>query len=212
MLGPVLIEGLDLTGKTSVCLCLIRKIDPPIRYQKNIFRPENEVFDFAVAQQRRDIFSLTSVGYMYLAALHADLDKLVWEDDRIVQDSSMALRLCAYFMARRMDDLASAFQSCLELPNYPKFKKAFLFTADLTERRRRLKKRLVEAPDTVTEDDLLLENDPDLALRNEKILLDLTIKYTGATVVDTTLATVNEIIAYLIDMIAPEDHDDAVAI
>lgn len=182
----VLVEGLDLAGKTSVCNRLVARLLPCPEHRRNALSEKNALYRASDSLRRADGLDGRYLGHAYLAA--AALDMRLFKPPRRlrIQESTIALRSYAHYRARGEDALADGFARILDDPSYPKFDAAVVLTASLDERLKRLNKRRGEAPEEIAPDDLAVIRTPELFLRMEEVLIGEARKRFGAVVLDTT--------------------------
>ncbi len=190
----MLVEGLDLAGKTSVCRGLTAQ-SPQLALRRNSFAKDNPVFNLADGLRRRGDLDGAYRGHLYVAALALDLSMFSPPKRPTIQESTIALRSLCYYRARGMEDLAGAFERLLDSARHPRFDRSVGLTASLEVRRQRLEMRRHSAPHELADDDLAVLVAPDLFLHMEDILIKEAIGRFGALVVDTTNMTTSAAVA-----------------
>jgi hypothetical protein len=181
-----LVEGLDLAGKTSACNKLVALMSPRPEHSRNALSGKNTLYDAADDLRKTDGIDGTYLGHAYLAAAAFDVRLFQPPRQCRIQESTIALRSYAHYKARGEDVLADGFAHILDDPQYPRFDAAVVLTASLEERRNRLEKRRMEAPDEIAPDDLAVVATPDLFIRMEEILVEEAKHRFGAVILDTT--------------------------
>lgn len=91
--GKILIEGMDLSGKTTITKYLseILSVD---RIQKRTLNDECSIFDFTVAQSKRGKLHTELINKLYTLAITEDLYNYEPRDNGIIlQDSYFALKI-----------------------------------------------------------------------------------------------------------------------
>ena len=183
----VLLEGVDLSGKSSVVKHLIKK-RPDWKHQHYSLLGSNNILNVA-----RDMEKDGSewIGYLYVKALEKDLEHFKWPEKNTIQDSTILLRSLAYHAAAKYQRVIHELEN-LAL-KHPKFSKTYVFIASMEARRERLKERIQLGSKKVTANDLKVIRDPDFFQRMELALVDYAQALFGAIVVDTSNMTVEEV-------------------
>jgi dTMP kinase len=184
----VLIEGLDLAGKTTLVRAVqadLARKGIPFRAARNALCPENPVARLADELRRDPGAGRLETGALFLAA-H------LWDARHFrppppgtlhIQDSCW-LRTLAYHRFRgtpRIPDLLAA-----EAVGFPGFDMAVYLTADISVRQRRLEARLRESPEEVSDFDWAVLRDPEGFCRVDGLLRQLAVELAGAAVLNTT--------------------------
>ena len=73
----ILIEGMDLAGKTSACRALVAGMSLPPDHRRNAMTSDNVVFEIADQLRRERGLSGVYLGHLYLAATAMDLRRYV---------------------------------------------------------------------------------------------------------------------------------------
>lgn len=194
----ILIEGLDLAGKTSICKELMGALEGRLDYRRNKLSAGNMLFDIADRFRFTRGLDAESLGHLYLAAAALDL-KLYEKPRRLaVQDSTIALRSFAFYSARGMDLLASSFQRLLD--RYPEFDLSIVLTANIAVRRERLELRRLATPDEIADDDELVNREPDTFRRMEDALIEEAAARFNAVLLDTSELTLEQAVAAVLKM------------
>lgn len=182
----VLIEGLDLAGKTSACLALAASMTPVPDHRRNALTGDNVLY--AAADEVRRARSLPGdyLAHAYLAALALDLRQYRPPSRMTIQESTIGVRSYAHYRARGDEQFAQAFARLLDAPEHPRFDGAIVLTANLDVRRERLEMRRREAPHEIADDDLAVINTPRIFEMMERILIEEATKRYGAVVIDTS--------------------------
>jgi len=188
----LLIEGIDLSGKTTVAKHIFEK-NMFYQLRANQLSSDSPFYSFA-----KNIFSLNemehkysdeAISYLYLAALTNDID--MYKDDKIttIQVSTYATRSLAYHIANNTR-FVKEFKDLLV--KFPDPKNTFYLYANMTEMYRRLHERQKQSPADVSTSDLILQNDPVLFEKTEKILRNIVLERFNAKIIDTTNRTAQE--------------------
>lgn len=90
--GKILIEGMDLSGKTTITKYLSEILDNAQIRQRTL-SGESAIFDFTVAQSKRGKLHTDLINELYTLAISEDLyNYQKCESGIIIQDSYLALR------------------------------------------------------------------------------------------------------------------------
>ena len=184
----ILIEGLDLAGKTTLVGNLQREWTRrgiPVRVSRNALCPDNPIAALADQLRRDPNAGLLETGALFLAA-HL-WDARHWTpppDGTIHLQVSCWLRTLAYHTWKNTpaipDQLADAAR------DFPRFDAAIFLTAGVKERRRRLIQRERERPGSNDANDHLIQSDPQGYLRLEQLLWELARDGTDAKRIETS--------------------------
>jgi hypothetical protein len=108
-----------------------------------------------------------------------------------IQDSTVLLRSLSYHSACGNNQLVEKLKSLISI--HPKFSKSIVLTASIEARKYRLELRKQQNPDEVANDDLLILTNPDLFISMENYLIDFTMEYFNAAVLDTSELNPHEV-------------------
>lgn len=180
----ILIEGLDLAGKSTVCRRFLQQARGSWLLRRNSLVDNNRVYALADELRRADALPDEPLGWLYLAALRADLAQLGSSqpdsDLDILHDSTILVRSVAHHGAQGRTKLVRQF---IELvPDLPRFDHAFVCVADRETRLRRLAKR---RPENLGPDDFIVRDDFATFSRMQELVIDLVMKHFGGVVIDT---------------------------
>ena len=90
--GKVLIDGMDLSGKTTISNDLNSIIDIK-RIKQRTLSDQTPIYDFTVAQSKLGNMSQESISKLYCLAVREDLENYkVSKSGIIIQDSYFALK------------------------------------------------------------------------------------------------------------------------
>jgi thymidylate kinase len=184
----VLIEGLDLAGKSTLVRNLQAELTCrgiPVRVSRNALCPENPIAPLADQLRRDPDAGLVETGALFLAAHLWDSRHFTPppEDTIHLQDSCW-LRTLAYHTWK--DTPAIPEQLARAARYFPRFDAAVFLTAEVEERRQRLAQREQEQPGSNDANDQLVQMDPQGYLRQEQELWRLTRIYAKAVRIETT--------------------------
>ena len=189
--GKILIEGMDLSGKTTITRYLsgILEID---KIQERTLSDSSAIYDFTVAQSKKGELHQDLINRLYTLAISEDLYNYKPRDNCIVlQDSYFALRSYALMKEKYPNTLAKEVYKLLQL--FPKPEQGFYLTASTEERLRRNKQR--DKPMAYMEK--LLVSNPTEFEAIEKNLRDITTSLFGVEVINTDGKNPNEIALYI---------------
>lgn len=200
--GKILIEGMDLSGKTTIIKYLseILGVD---RIQERTLSDDCAIYDFTVAQSKKGKLHPDLINKLYTLAISEDLYNYKPNDNGIIlQDSYFALRSYALMKQKYPDTLAEEVYKLLQL--FPKPELAFYLTASTEERLRRNEKR--DKPMAYMEK--LLVSNPREFETIEKNLRDINASLFHAEIIDTQGKKPNEIALYIINKIQELNKGD----
>lgn len=202
--GKILIEGMDLSGKTTIIKYLseILEVD---RNQQRTLSDGCAIYDFTVAQSKKGKLHPDLINKLYTLAIMEDLYNYKPADNGIIlQDSYFALRSYALMKQQYPDTLAKEVYKLLLL--FPKPELTFYLTASTEERLRRNEKR--DKPMAYMEK--LLVSNPREFETIEKNLRDITTSLFNAEVINTQDKKPNEIALYIGSKIQERNRGDDV--
>ena len=189
--GKILIEGMDLSGKTTITKYLseILKVD---KIQQRTLSDDTAIYDFTVAQSKKGKLHQDLINKLYTLAISEDLyNYKPKENCLILQDSYFALRSYALMKQKYPNTLSKEVYKLLQL--FPKPELTFYLTASTEERIRRNKKR--DKPMAYMEK--LLMSNPKEFETIEKNLREITTSLFDAEVINTEDKKPNEIALYM---------------
>ena len=189
--GKILIEGMDLSGKTTITKYLSAILNVN-KIQKRTLSEDCAIYDFTVAQSKKGKLHIDLINRLYTLAISEDLYNYKPNDNGIIlQDSYFALRSYALMKLKYLDTLAKDVYKLLQI--FPKPELAFYLTASTEERLKRNEKR--DTPMAYMEK-LLLSNPKEFE-RIEENLRDITISLFDAEIINTEGKKPNEIALYI---------------
>jgi hypothetical protein len=175
---------MDLAGKTTAHIALTKALGTACRVRHNSICDANPIYELADQMRKANAACAETLGYLYVAALAADIERFTPPLMPTVQDSTMMLRSLAFHKVVGTPYVVDALLSLL--PRHPRFTKSFVLTASLDARRHRLGERQREQPDEVASDDLQILRHPDRFLKMETTLIDLAQRHFDAIAIDTS--------------------------
>lgn len=189
--GKILIEGMDLSGKTTITKYLSEILDID-KIQQRTLSDSSAIYDFTVAQSKKGQLHTDLINKLYTLAISEDLYNYKPKEDSIIlQDSYFALRSYALMRQKYPDTLANDVYKLLQL--FPKPELAFYLTASTEERIKRNEKR--DKPMAYMEK--LLMSNPKEFEAIEKNLRDITTSLFDAEIINTQDKKPNEIALYI---------------
>ncbi len=189
--GKILIEGMDLSGKTTITKYLSEILDNAQIRQRTL-SGESTIFDFTVAQSKKGKLHTDLINELYTLAISEDLyNYQPRENGIILQDSYFALRSYALMKEKYPDTLAKKVYKLLQL--FPKPELAFYLTVSTEERIKRNEKR--DKPMAYMER-LLMSNSREFETIDEN-LRDINVSLFDAEIIDTQDKTPQEIALYI---------------
>jgi dTMP kinase len=194
----VLIEGLDLAGKSTLVRNLQAELTRrgiPVRVSRNSLCPANPIAALADQVRRDPHAGLIETGALFLAAHLWDARHFTPPPAGTVhlQDSCW-LRTLAYHTWK--DTPAIPEQLARPARYFPRFHAALVLTAEIGERQRRLGQREAEIPGANDHEDRAVMREPERFLRLEADLLRLAAVMVKAEVMDTTRLTPNDVLEH----------------
>ncbi len=180
----ILFEGLDLAGKSTVCRRFIQQAAGTWSIRRNTMAKENRIQALADELRKADALEDEALGWLYLAALRADIALLAQEPpdlENIVQDSTILVRSLAHHTSRNRTHLVEEFRSLKGF--LPHFDQVFLCVADRDTRLRRLQKR---RKTELSPEDFLVRDDYGRFQEMEQLVADFITNELGGTVIDTS--------------------------
>jgi thymidylate kinase len=184
-----LIEGVDLSGKSSV-LKALNKGTYQNRHSSLLGR--NKVLEVA-REAHKD--GSEWIGHLYVQALEYDLQHFRWPTKPTIQDSTILLRSLAYHIVAGYDLVVNKLTRLAV--SHPRFTAAYVLTATMDARKERLQARMQEGVKKVTPNDLKILTDPKFFCEMERCLIEQAQTLFNAAVIDTTHIPVEEVVKRL---------------
>lgn len=178
------LEGMDLAGKTTARVALANALGSTCRVRHNSICNANPIYELADRMRKEDAAGPEALGYLYLAALAADLERFSPPATHTIQDSTIILRSLAFHKIVGTPYIAEVMLGLF--PRHPRFTRSFVLTANMDVRRGRLKERQCQQPNEVAADDLQILRAPERFVAMEKTLIDLARRFFGAVIIDTS--------------------------
>lgn len=185
----VLIEGLDLAGKTTLCEGLVQKLEAIgliVVLSKNNLLGQNAVGKRAKEYALGTPVTNLETGALFLASHFYDTTLFQIPPEGVVhlQDSSWLRTVSHHSMHGTpvVPELAEALFDA-----HPKFGTVIYLTANIEVRKQRVIEREARRPGTNTPGDYMSHTDPDFVIRHDRKLLDITYGfYPDVCVIDTS--------------------------
>lgn len=190
----ILIEGLDLTGKTKLCENLVNEHPNEFEYKKSFYSENNDLYFEAVKKSKLGIYSEMAIAWMYIAAAQYELDmqeklKEIKNNKTIIQDSFFLNRMIGFHGVKDRKLLLMEIRALIS--QFEKPSQTFYLYTDIFTRQKRYYER--EKVKTPAIGDKLVFEDKDVSTKREKILRDLMIEYYDSKIIDTSLIEPKEL-------------------
>lgn len=179
MKNIVLIEGLDLVGKTTLCEKLVNSHPDEFIYRKGIYSDNNELYQEVVKKSKLGIYSEETIAWMYIAAARHELDLLkqmqVGQGDKIViQDSFFLNRMIGVHAIKKRETLIQAIDELIKKFELPQ--QVFYVYSDINTRQKRFLERM-SVKEPAFGDKLVFEDKRDALLREQIFREYITMRY-----------------------------------
>jgi cytidylate kinase len=188
----LLIDGLDLSGKTTMANNFAKASGIDYRINNNKLSRINPIHDFAAKMSDSNLYHDAVIGKLYLAGLMNDIYSYVDDGVPTIQDGTVATKSIAYHIVRKTPFILDELQDLLK--KYPNPKEAIYLYASIDERIKRLEKRKQLKPETVTRTDLLMTTDPKRFEHTERVLREISMDRFKSKFIDTTKISEQEVL------------------
>lgn len=199
------IEGLDLSGKTSVTNEIVNmRLDEGEEWvvrHRTLSDERNELQYIADKMCGQRKHSELEVGLTYVAALRFDLDNFKYPEVNTIQESTVLLRSLAYHAIRGNSKVVAELEDMAAL--HPKFEQSYLLTARPEIRLARLATRASNS-----HNDLLIVRDPKRFARIEDKIEEYSQELFGSEIIDTSDMSTQEAAEYINGNITTERRGD----
>lgn len=193
------IEGVDLSGKTSVSKAFVERQSEEWRIRAGILTDTpNPLRDLADQLSENGVYANDTVGLAYASALKADLDTFKQPEINTVQESTILLRSLAYHAMNENKNILRIFEEIAL--QHPKFDRSFMLTASKKARLARLAQRTHN-----TNHDLLIVRDPERFFRMEGYIKEYSEALFETDIIDTTNLSIDEVAEYIHQEVAEEE-------
>lgn len=202
MKNMVLIEGLDLVGKTTLCKKLVNSYPNKFIYKKGTYSESNELYQEVVKKSKMGIYSEETIAWMYIAAARHELDlmsKIQKEqgDKIIIQDSFFLNRMIGVHAIRERKILIEAVDELIKKFEFPQ--QVFYVYSDIDTRQKRfLERRTIKEP--AFGDKLVFEDRKDALLREQLFRRYITRRY-DAEILDNSNIDIDKLVEEVYDKI-----------
>jgi thymidylate kinase len=196
------IEGMDLSGKTTAANNFSDSSSLEWQINANSLGHDNSIWQLADKLRKADEYDSEIVGNLYVTALMADIRSFEPITCNTIQDSTIALRSLAYHTVAGTPRLADTLQELIK--EHPKFDASFYLLADIDAREERLQKRIIDHPEEVAPDDILVLKDSDRFIAMERCLRKWSKLIFKSVEIDTTKLTPDQVISELRGHYSPE--------
>jgi hypothetical protein len=194
------LEGMDLAGKTTARHGLLAALGGAWEVRHNSLGQANPLYELADRLRREGGLGAAPLGYLYVAALAADLEWYEPPKGNVIQDSTILLRSLAFHTVAGTPYVREALAA--QLPRHPRFTRSFVLTASLEARRERLEHRRSQQATELSEDDLLVLRAPGRFLAMEQELVRLAREHFDAVVIDTSTMSESAVVDSLLIALA----------
>lgn len=194
MRNMVLIEGLDLVGKTTLCKKLVNSHPNEFIYKKGLYSNNNELYEETVKKSKLDIYSEETIAWMYIAAARHELDlisknKTELSDKIVIQDSFFLNRMIGVHGIKNRKNLLEAIDDLIKKFEFPQY--AFYIYSDIETRQKRfIERKNIKKP--ALGDKLVFENKKDAILREQIFRRYITRRY-NAEILDNSNIDIDEL-------------------
>ena len=178
----VLFEGLDLSGKSTLCRELSENLGWPMRHNTLLEAGASPMYETARQAHLTQSASEEEIGGLFLRAMESEIEEYRPTDTPCIQDSTILLRSIAYHRGLGNDALADCFAKLA--PHHPKPALAFLCRPTVEVRLRRLVGRISRGNDTP--EDFVVRDNPEMFAHMERTLEDLAAAHFQIEVLDTS--------------------------
>lgn len=178
----VLFEGLDLSGKSTLCRELSKVLDWPVRHNTLLEAGASPMYEAARQAHLTQSATEAEIGWLFLHALESEIESFRPDSAPCIQDSTILLRSIAYHSGLGNATLADAFTKLL--PRHPKPVLAFLCRPGVEVRLRRLEGRVARGNDTP--EDFVVRDNPAMFAHMEDTLAGLAATHLQIEILDTS--------------------------
>lgn len=193
----ILIEGLDLAGKSTLCEGLAVRFKEhglQVVLAKNNLLGENVVGKRAKRYAVGAHTTTLETGALFLASHLYDTTMFTPPEEGVVhlQDSCW-LRTISYNLMRETPIIPELADALFDA--HPRFGTVIYLTANIEVRKRRVQERESKHPGTNTPGDFMSYTDPEFVMRHDRKLLETVRRfYPGVDVIDTSAMEAEETI------------------
>ncbi len=165
------IDVMDLAGKTTATNNIILKFGGKWEVRRNSLNRGNPIYDLADQLRVAGSYDAEVLGWLYTVALRADIHGFKRPEMSSIQDSTIYLRSYAYHTVKGNHKIIQVLEDIF--PQHPDFDVSVVLIADIQSRLERLRKRQLECPWEVAQDDLMVMRDQERFTAMEACLVDV---------------------------------------
>lgn len=188
----IYIEGMDLSGKTTLANNLSSRLKGEWIIQSNALTKNNTVWTLADSARKNQSLDEDIIGYLYSIAMMVDVRNFnLTRYGNLIQDSTIAIRSLAYHSVLRTPTLPEQLKRSVSRIPAPDL--TIYLMADIKTRINRLRQREIDNPEEVAPDDLMVINNPERFTKMEKMLLKFTTRYFSPIIIDTSFMTKDDV-------------------
>lgn len=188
----IYIEGMDLSGKTTLANNLSSRLKGEWIIQSNALTKNNNVWTLADSARKNQSLDEDIIGYLYSIAMMVDVRNFnLTRYSNLIQDSTIAIRSLAYHSVLRTPTLPEQLKKSVSRIPAPDL--TIYLMADIKTRITRLRQREIDNPEEVAPDDLMVINNPERFTKMEKMLLKFTTRYFSPIIIDTSSITKDDV-------------------
>ena len=202
-LFPIIhLEGLDLSGKTSVAYKILEKKESWVRryttlLEKIEYNPFLMKADGLNNSESPDEYSLFE---LYYQAMVYDTENIPAQTSPLIQDSTILVRSLAGLSVSEYSE-SDLLEKMLDVgKKYPSFSCSIILTCSHKARLKRLNHRRsnLKPGERLVKDDLLVESDPQKFFAKEATLVEYSQLIFGSEILDTSDMTIEEVSEYIL--------------
>lgn len=196
----IYIEGMDLSGKTTLANNLRSSLSGEWTVQSNALTKDNHVWSLADTARKNQSLDEDIIGYLYSIAMMVDVRNFNLANySNLIQDSTVAIRSLAYHSILRTPTVLEQLKDSVSKIPAPDL--TIYLLADMETRVARLRQREVDNPEEVAQDDLMVINNPGRFARMEGMLRRFTTEYFSPIIIDTSSMTKGDVCMLVLDEI-----------
>ncbi len=191
-MNRILIEGLDLTGKSTLAKGLVALDSNTFIYQKSLYSSNNELYHETVKASKTLNYSENVIAWMYIASAQLELDlckELKDSNQTVIQDSFFLNRMIGYHGVKNKEYLINVIKYYIN--QFEKPIQTFYLYTDIETKQKRFKERLKEKKPAIG--DKLIFEDKSLHEKREQIFREFIMETYNAEFIDTSYLDKNEL-------------------
>ena len=196
----IYIEGMDLSGKTTLANNLRSSLSGEWSIQSNALTNDNQVWLLADQARKNQSLDEDIIGYLYSIAMMVDVRNFnLTNYSNLIQDSTIAIRSLAYHSILGTSTVLEQLKDSVNKIPTPDL--TIYLLADIKTRAARLRQREVDNPEEIAQDDLMVIKDPERFSKMEEKLFMFTNEYFSPMIIDTSHMTKSDVCALVLDEI-----------